>query len=124
MANTQRRKAFRVPLRVARDLSAVLEYQEISSIVKPVNISLTGILVGFDKDDAYDLPIGSEVNLTLKFQSETAKISGKIVRRDGNRYGIFFLNSSAGGNDLHAPGSLRKMVRKLERDWIRKRVKV
>ena len=88
--DTQRRNAFRVPLTTSSDLSVMLGHRDKSCSVKPLNISLTGILIEFDRDDVYDLAIGAEVNLTLKSGDKTEKISGKIMRRDGNQYGIFF----------------------------------
>ena len=117
--DTQRRNAFRVPLTTSSDLSVMLGYRDKSCSVKPLNISFTGILIEFG-GDVYDLAIGAEVILTLKSGDKTEKISGKIMRRDGNQYGIFFPTTVV-DNEVTPPDDLRSIVLKLEKDWLRKR---
>ena len=119
--DTQRRNAFRVPLTTSSDLSVMLGYRDKSCSVKPLNISLTGILIEFG-GDVYDLAIGAEVNLTIKSGDKTENISGKIMRRDGNQYGIFFPTTVV-DNEVTPPDHLRSIVLKLEKDWLRKRAK-
>ena len=119
--DTQRRNAFRVPLTTSSDLSVMLGYKDKSCSVKPLNISFTGILIEFG-GDVYDLAIGAEVILTLKSGDNTEKISGKIMRRDGNQYGIFFPTTVV-DNEVTPPDYLRSIVLNLEKDWLRKRAK-
>jgi c-di-GMP-binding flagellar brake protein YcgR len=119
----QRRRAFRVPLTASSDLSVILEYRDKSCPVNALNISLTGILIEFESDDVYDMAIGGEVNLTLKLGDKAAKISGKIMRRDGNQYGIFFPDTIV-ENEVQPPAPLQSIVLVLEREWMRKRIKL
>ena len=118
----QRRNAFRISLTASSDLSVMLEYKDKSCSVKPLNISFTGILIEFDGDDVYDIAIGDTVYLTLKSGDKATKISGKIVRRDGNQYGIFFPDTVV-DSEVEPPENLRSIVLKLEREWIRNSVK-
>ena len=119
----QRRRAFRIPLTASSDLSVILGYKDKSCTVNALNISLTGILIEFEGYDVYDIAIGAEVNLTLKLGDKAVKISGKIVRRDGNQYGIFFPDTIV-DNEVQPPDSLQSIVLKLEKDWLRNRVKL
>ena len=120
--DVQQRKAFRVPLTAASDLSVRLGYRDKSCSVKALDISFTGILIEFDGDDVYDIAIDAAVDLTLKSGDKTAKISGKIVRHDGNKYGIFFPGTIV-DDEVQPPEPFQSIVLNLERDWIRNRVK-
>jgi hypothetical protein len=121
--DVQRRRAFRVPLTASSGLSVILGYKDKSCSVKPLNISLAGILIEFYDDDVYDMAIDTEVELTLKLGDKTSITPGTIVRRDENQYGIFFPDSVI-EDDVQPPLFLQSIVLDLERDWIRKRVKI
>jgi len=89
---------------------------------KPVNLSLTGILVEFSRVDVPALAIGAEAEVNLQLDNENLTIQGEVLRQDDCRYGIFFREALREGC-ISPPEALRSIVRVLERRWLRRRVR-
>jgi hypothetical protein len=87
-----------------------------------LNLSLSGILVEFSKGEVYEMPIDTQIKIRLQLQDTTIVINGVVSRRSGNQYGIFFPDSVR-DNELDPPDSLQAICTKLEKQWLRGRVK-
>jgi hypothetical protein len=116
------RLGFRVPLSISSRLSASIAFGDKTCSVKPLNLSLSGILVEFSKGEVYQMPIDTQVKIRLQLQDTTIVINGVVSRRSGNQYGIFFPDSVR-DNELDPPDSLQAICTKLEKQWLRGRVK-
>ncbi|MBN2320092.1 MAG: PilZ domain-containing protein [Acidobacteria bacterium] len=81
---------------------------------KPIDLSLTGILIEFDETEDPDLLSPSEVELELRLEAHSVQLKAVIKRRDGHRYGLFFPETVTSGG-INAPSSLRLITMALER---------
>jgi hypothetical protein len=116
------RMGFRVPLSISSGLSASITFGDKTCSVRPLNLSLSGILVEFSEGEVYEVPIDTQIKITFQLQDTTAVLNGVVRRRSGNQYGIFFPDSVL-GNELDPPDSLQTIYTKLEKKWLRERVK-
>jgi len=121
--NTEKRLGFRVPIFLSMGLSASVTFGDKTCSVDPLDLSLSGILVEFSKGEVYELPIDAQIKIRLQLHNTTAVIHGVVYRRSGNIYGIFFRDSSR-NHDLDPPDSLKVIFGNLERQWLRKRLKI
>jgi hypothetical protein len=116
------RMGFRVPLSISSGLSASITFEDKTCSVKPLNLSLSGIFVELSKSEVYEMPIDSKIKIRLQLQDTTTVINGVVSRRSGNQYGIFFPDSVR-NNELDPPDLLQAICTKLEKHWLRVRVK-
>jgi hypothetical protein len=120
---TERRRGFRVPVSPSSSLSVSVTFGSKSCLVTPLNLSLSGIYIAFLGHEIYEMSTGAHVNITLQLQDKTASLNGVVRRRDGNRYGIFFLDSIR-HHELDPPDSLQVIYTTLERQWLRKKLRI
>ncbi len=120
---TERRIGLRVPLSSSSGLSTSITFGSQTCLVTPLNLSLSGILIAFLGDTVYEMSIGAYVIVTLQLRDKTAVLNGVVRRRDGNRYGIFFLDSIR-HHELDPPDSLQVIFTMLERLWLRKKLRI
>jgi hypothetical protein len=116
------RMGFRVPLSMSRGISASLIFGSKTCPVRPLNLSLSGILVEFSEGEVYEMPIDTRIKIRIQLQETTTVLNGVVSRRSGNQYGIFFPDSVR-GKELDPPDSLQAICTKLEKQWLRERVK-
>jgi len=116
------RMGFRVPLSISRGLSTSLTFGGKTCSVRPLNLSLSGILVEFSEDEVFEMPIDTQIKIRIQLQETTTVLNGVVMRRSGNQYGIFFPDSVR-GEELDPPDSLQAICTKLEKQWLRERVK-
>ena len=119
---TEQRMGFRVPLSISSGLSASITFGDKACSVRPLNLSLSGILVEFSEGEVYEMPIDTQIKISLQLQDTTTVLNGVVCRCSGNQYGIFFPDSFR-DNELHPPDSLQGIYIKLEKQWLRERVK-
>ena len=123
IATGESRAAWRVPLRRYSKLS-VRFVDEDKRVWHPeaVDISLTGILIKFPKDNAPDLDVGAWVGLELKLNEHEVKLPADVRRRDGRLYGLFFPYDLHGG-EITSSNTLRQVVNELERQWLSRHIR-
>ena len=118
----EQRMGFRVPLSISSALSASITFGDKTCSVRPLNLSLTGIWAEFPEGEVYEMPIDTQIKIRLQLQDTTIVLNGVVIRRSGNQYGIFFLDSVR-DNMLDPPDSFQAIFIKLESQWLRERVK-
>ena len=116
------RMGFRVPLSISSSLSASITFGGKTCSVRPLNLSLSGILVEFSEDEVFEMPIDTQIKIRIQLQETTTVLNGVVSRRSGNQYGIFFPDSVR-GKELDPPDSLQAICTNLEKQWLRKTVK-
>ena len=87
---TEQRMGFRVPISISSGLSASIAFGGKACSVRPLNLSLSGILVEFSEGEVYEMPIDIQIKITLQLQDTTVVVRGVVRRRIGNQYGISF----------------------------------
>ena len=118
----EQRMGFRVPLSISSGLSVSITFGDKTCSVRPLNISLSGILVEFSEGEVYEMPIYTRIKIRLQLQDKTAVLNGVVRRRSGNQYGILFPDAIR-DNELVPPDSLQVIYAKLEKQWLRERIK-
>jgi hypothetical protein len=87
-----------------------------------LNLSLTGILIEFAEVTDPHLPVGAGLHLTFGLGDQGVSLEGEVVRTHGHQYGIAFRD--AGGAVIpDPPEPLGRIVRMLERRWLRERIR-
>jgi hypothetical protein len=89
---------------------------------RALNLSLTGMLVEFAEVMDPHLSVGAAVHVTLALGGHRVTLAGEVARTHGCQYGIFFRDAGAAGI-VDPPEPLRKIVRILERRWLRERIR-
>ena len=87
---------------------------------KPIDLSLTGILVEFNKAEDPDFLPSDELRLELRLDEYAIQLKAVVKRRDGRRYGLFFPEIVT-NHGLHSPQTLRKIVAFLESALLQER---
>lgn len=118
----ERRMAFRVAIPSLTDLTVKVAFKGKTWSVKPVDLSLTGILIEFPKTEVVEMPLDAEIGVELQLGEKIATLRGIVRRRNRNQYGILLANSLRNG-DLRPPESLVQIYKELERQWLRRRLK-
>jgi hypothetical protein len=116
------RLGFRVPLSVSRGLSVDITFGGKTCSVRPLNLSLSGILVEFSEGEVNEIPIDTPIKIKIQLQETTTVLNGVVSRRSGKQYGIFFPDAVR-DKVLDPPDSLQAICTKLEKQWLRERVK-
>jgi hypothetical protein len=120
---TEQRMGFRVPLSISSGLSASITFGDKTCSVRPLNLSLSGILLEFSEGEVFEMPIDTQISIRLQLQDTTAALGGVVRRRIGNQYGISFPDSRR-DYKLDPLASLQVIYAKLEKQWLRARIKV
>ncbi len=119
---TERRTAFRLPVSHSMGLSTNVTFKGKNNSVTPINLSLTGIQVRFSEDDVPDISIGDSVTVSIQLKEKAVEMSGIVLRRIDNRYGILFPDSLQ-DEMLEPPNLLMVIFKTLETQWLRTREK-
>ena len=119
---TEQRVGFRVPLSESKGLTARIAHDEKQIPVKPLDISLSGMLFEL-RGDVAELPVGAELIVTLQHGQKNATLPALVCRRFENRYGISFPDSQLTG-ELDPPDSLLVIFKRLETEWFRKQIEI
>lgn len=85
--------------------------------VRPVDFSLTGILV---EARGFVVRRGTEFPVHLDFDGLTCRLTASVVRLEGDLVALHFVESLKGG-ELTPPEALLGMYRRLETEWLRSR---
>lgn len=109
-----RRQSFRVPLSVTSGLRVTLHKGGKSLKVEPKNISLTGLLVGFQSEETLDLKIGSQVRVSLEFEGKSLEYTSVVCRQLEDSCGLFFPESLT-GEEIEPPAPYLNLVMELQR---------
>jgi hypothetical protein len=88
---------------------------------RALNLSPTGILIEFAQAGDPHLPVGAALQVMLELGGARLELAGEVVRAHGQDYGISFRDVGA-AESSDPPEQLRKMVRILERCWLRARI--
>ncbi len=86
---------------------------------RALDVSLTGLLLEAAAD-APSWPVGTSLSLELQLGDDAVRLAALVHRCQGRRCALLFPSVVADG-DIAAPGTLRRMVRELERHWIHTR---
>ena len=118
----ERRMAFRVPIPGASGLAINVEFQGRGYSVRPVDLSLPGILMQIPISYDLQLPLGSAVTIRIELGEKTATLRGVVRRRDGNRYGIMFTVFPVFRREeqFDPPDSLLVIFKTFETQWLGK----
>jgi hypothetical protein len=85
------RSAFRVPVLPKSGLLInIINCEGARFIARPVNLSLTGILVNFEDLLDPELELGPGITAELTLAQYTVKLAGEVRNRNGHEYGILF----------------------------------
>jgi hypothetical protein len=106
----EQRVSVRVPVPDGA-LSAAILVGEKPISVRPIDISLHGILIELTAAGAIELGEGHRRMLALKFEGKTLVIEVEVRRHDGLRYGMLFMSRGS------PPKDLVKIVAKLQQLW-------
>jgi c-di-GMP-binding flagellar brake protein YcgR len=119
---SNRREAFRVPLWGSCGLTVEGNLRGQSLSARALDISLTGILLVFDADEAFELELGQPIQLTLRLDSDEQVLQAVFRRRQGEGYGLYFPETMQ-HQHAQSPQRLNKMVMELQRRWVARRVR-
>ncbi len=121
ISGAEARLAVRVPVRDNAGLSAELRTEDGDAVpVRPVDISVSGILVEIPGAAARELRQGELLRIRLEHGPRAALVDAVVRRRDGARYGLFFpgvLDRDDGGDTR----AVREIVAPLEKRWLSER---
>jgi hypothetical protein len=90
---------------------------------KPIDLSLTGIMVEFDEMEDPELLPTVELKIELRLDTHVVQLKSVVKRRDGHRYGLYF-PEVVSKHGVNAPESLRKIVESLERALLQERARL
>jgi hypothetical protein len=107
----EQRISVRVPVPDGALGAAILKGGEQLHAVRPIDISLHGILIEVPPGEAAELAEGHRRMLALKFEGKTVLLEVEVRRHDGLRYGMLFIARGA------PPRELVKIVATLQQRW-------
>lgn len=121
----ERRTGFRVPLdSLSDDMRSEFKVRvrTVSGYVKvkPIDISLTGILL---KSKKLRASRGAQFLTKLTLGANSCTLVGKVVRKDANLWALHF-SETIKNDELDPPEELLCIYRKLETEWLKSRVSV
>ncbi len=115
------RIAFRVPLGRDTELRVrVVDENGKTWTPRPIDISMTGILIEFPADDVPDFQIDDRLQVELRMNNHVEQLEGTVRRCEGRGYGVIFPEVLRGA-EFDPPAALRAIVNALERNWLRSR---
>lgn len=117
------RTTFRIPLLDNSGLTVKGAIDAQTRMPRPLDISLGGMLLEFDDVEDPELPVDSSFGVELALEDLATKLTGVVRRRRDQRYGLLFREVLRCG-DVRPPESLREIVKRLERRWMRDRQRV
>ena len=110
-----RRSAFRVPVWDSCGLTAHLHIGALEMAVKPVNLSLTGILIEC-RDSEKHLTPGDELEIVLVYEGEAYPFAATVRSRVMDGYSLCFSDT---GNPSGQPlCDITHIVMSLQREWL------
>lgn len=109
MQTRNRRSAVRVPVPANTVRATIVRSAGARGNVRPIDISLGGLLVELDLLRAQTLEVGSKVSLRLTLDSIELLVDAEVRRRDGRRLGLLFVLAGP------PPRPLTKIMWKLQR---------
>ena len=121
---SQKRRFYRTPISSLEDLGleiTVLVDERVWT-VRPLDISVGGILIEFPPGDLPDLASDSQLQVTLQLEAKTVRLTGVINRQHKRRCSLFFreVYPQTGGT-AEPPQPLREIVEALEEQWFEQR---
>lgn len=105
-----RRSAVRVPVPPGTLTALLVQGDGVRGKVRPVDISLSGILIEMDALRAQRLEVGAAVSLRVALGSFELLLSCEVRRKDGRRLGLLFVA------DGPPPKRLAKLMWRLQQD--------
>ncbi len=115
------RIAFRVPLGSDTELRVrVVDENGKTWNPKPLDISMTGILMKFPAEDVPEFHIDDRLQMELRMNDHVEQLEGFVRRCKGRGYGLIFPEVLRGA-EFNPPVALRSIVNALERTWLRSR---
>lgn len=112
-----RRQTFRVPVWDSCGLSAQLCLGTKLLAVRATNLSLTGIFVELPPEDWVDLKVHDRLDIALRFEGRSGTYRVEVRRREGNGYGLFFLDSMR-AEQIDSLPDITHVVMELQRRWL------
>lgn len=110
----QPRAAYRIPIEKKADLRVRLSIPDGRSwMVRPVNLSLSGILIEFMGEDP-NIRLSTQVRFELMLGTNIAVLNGEVKRHNRQQYAFSF-SDVAYERGLLPPESLRTIVNALDR---------
>jgi len=106
-----KRQFFRVPIQDSYGVKVEVHVggQIMPAIAK--NVSVTGILVQLDPDDAVRLRVGSKLHVVIEFEDEIINVDAVVKRHENHDFGLFFPKSMTSEHVQPAPALNRLIVR-------------
>ena|GEM_PF-4228258 len=113
------RQAFRVPITPEAEVEAVIRTQDGGRYgVLLHDISLGGVGGEVLSAGHIDLPTKTVVQVALRCRDISVLLNAEVRHRDGDYYGLFFVDSWRRGL-IEPPMEVRLIVRRTESSWIR-----
>ena len=112
-----RRQAFRVPLWESCGLKCEIRVDESLFLVRPTDISLTGIFVEFRPEDPVTLRVSDLVDVQMTMDGNTSTFRSIVKRVEGHGAGLFFARSRQ-AEQISPPSEITRLVMDLQRRWI------
>lgn len=115
------RIAFRVPLGRDTELRVrVVDENGKTWNPKPLDISMTGIMIEFPADDVPSFQTDDWLQVELRMNDHVERLKGFVRRCEGRGYGLIFPEVLRGA-EFDPPAEFRTIVNTLERNWLRSR---
>jgi hypothetical protein len=121
IARTETRQALRVPLVANSGLRVRINRGRTTYHPRPVDISLGGMSLEFDKGVDPNIPLGTAIEVELRLDGEVVKLAAEVRRRVDEQYGLYFPSNTGSVEDDeegHAPPEYRNIVHSLFRKWM------
>lgn len=125
---TERRTAFRIPVALIEGHSLqvhAFDGQGRSWPGRPVDLSISGMLVAFPKTDSPPFRFGSRLTLTLgldKTEVSLPAVVNRVVDMGAEQgYGVFFPEVLDKRGLLDPPAEFHRIVNRMEKKWLDQR---
>ena len=112
-----RRLAFRLPIQDSSQLKTVIHLNDSDVVVNARSISLSGIYVELPPEFAGEMQTEMQVEVSLKLDSSTVRLSAVVRRCDLRSCGLFFPSNLKSGEPV-PPANYLGMVMELQRRWL------
>jgi len=117
------RMAFRVPVGTRQGVAVRLTLGDDTVLApRPVDLSLTGILVEFEPHEDPHLAPGTRVEIELRLDLDSVRLNAEVVHRTMSRYGLYFPDVVHRGG-ISPPEALMRIVEILDKTWLQDQVR-
>lgn len=106
----QQRASVRVPVPPGTVSAAILHGESLQAVLA-IDISLHGILIEFPEGHVPDIEEGHRRMVALKLEGKSVLLEAEVRRRDGARYGMYFILRG------ERPSALTSILSKLQFSW-------